>query len=107
MYTTSADGQLCSSACSDSDRGSVASKTRTIRSAASELFLGPLDAGPFDWMLATPQPGGVGQFDRPAVQRGRGGEHVAGGAGRVVNDRPGVAEHRVDQTALADVRPAR
>ena len=53
------------------------------------------------------QAGRVGQLDGPAVERGPHGHHVAGRAGRRVDDRPVVAGQGVQEPALADVRPAR
>src|SRR5947207_2186779 len=50
--------------------------------------------------------GGVDQLDGPAAQGGRGGEHVAGGAGVTPDDGSLVAENRVHQAAFAGVGPA-
>jgi hypothetical protein len=51
-------------------------------------------------------PGGVGQLDRPAVERDRRRDHVARRAGGRRDDAALVAGQGVDEAALADVRRA-
>ena len=46
------------------------------------------------------------RIDRPAVDGGPRGDHVAGGAGGRMHDRAAIAHQGVDQAALADVRAA-
>ena len=62
-------------------------------------------AGPDGDLAATPDPGRVDQHDLAATPRQAGVDGVAGRARDLRDDRPVLAEQRVEQARLADVRP--
>ena len=65
---------------------------------------GALDPLPFQAAGLLTQPGGVGEFHRPAVERDCRRHHVARRAGSRRDDAALVAGQGVDEAALADVR---
>ena len=64
------------------------------------------DLGPLLGLAAPPDPGRVHEAEAPARGLDAGVDRVAGGARDLRHDRAVLAEQRVDERGLADVRPA-